>query len=202
MLIFYFGVPHIHVHAVKSTILSLIFHIPHRLATQVQVVKVLVPATPISGPVKPASSSVDEQAIQSTDIPNGLPPESKILKNGEASDSEITACTNGVNENSVNSIRNSTTSGAVSTPENKPTVKTPRTPLAPLSPETSLNPEDYRYIVKDSADPERVREVPAVELNRPKGVFTTAKLKLLLRSVLYRKSDKHPFAVKVRICNK
>ena len=40
-------------------------------------------------------------------------------------------------------------------------------------------------------------EVKGEELYRQKGVFTTTKLKLLLRSVLYRKSDKHPFAVKV-----
>lgn len=75
--------------------------------------------------------------------------------------------------------------------------KPPRTPLTPLSSELSLKPEDYRYIVTEIESSDKLKDVKGGELYRAKGIFTTNKLKILLRIALGRKSEKHPFIVKV-----
>ncbi len=162
---------------------------PYRVGTRVRIVKVLPPAPPTSPPIKqPHTPTVDQP-------PTKIGPET-VTQNGEASDCEII----NVVSNGISEVPPSDAIPKPVTPSVKPVFKipkTPRTPSTPLTPEISLNADDYRYVVKNEANPEIIRELKAAELSRPKGLFTSAKLKLLLRSVLVRKSDKHPFTVKV-----
>ncbi len=178
-------------HSTVHFILSSLRYCPCRVGTSVRIVKVLPPAPPTSPSIiQPPTPSVDQLATKTG-------PET-VTQNGEASNCEIIdVVSNGISE--VTPTPSDATLKPV-TPSVKPVFKipkTPRTPLIPLTPEILLNADDYRYVVKDEANPEKIREVEAAELSRPKGLFTSAKLKLLLRSVLVRKSDKHPFTVKV-----
>ncbi len=164
----------------------------------VQVVKVFPSAPPTDAPEypikQPSAPSVNEQSHAT--VKNNSA--EALTQNGEGGSVETdhTAVTNGVNEPSSTP---NLTSDVLSVKPVFKIPKTPRTPLVPLSSESSLDPEEYRYVVKDTVSPDVLRVVPAAELSRPKGLFTTAKLKLLLRNCLYRKSDRHPFAVKVSI---
>lgn len=164
-----------------------------------EIVSVLPPAPPTNPPElpdkHPTALSVNTPAIHNNNSGDAMTQQNGRARNDNA------VIINGIDEEDPSKPPTPSFSAEAALPV-KPvfkTPKTPRTPLTPLSPEARLEPDDYRYVVKDtnSAGSDELRMVSAVELSRPKGVFSTAKLKLLLRSVLYRKSDRHPFAVKV-----
>ena len=157
------------------------------------------PASPVKSPIKPLPSPLPDQSAATHP-----PPEATINLIDKNGHEHVDIVSNGIDNghNSIDATPVKPDNHVPVKPDSIPvkpvfkSPKTPRTPLTPLSAEVSLKPEDYRYIVRRSNSDELL-EVKGEELYRQKGVFTTTKLKLLLRSVLYRKSDKHPFAVKV-----
>ncbi len=158
-----------------------------------KIVKVFPPAPPTTASESPPKISPALTVDKET---NPLPiTQNGEIRNSDATNSEIASDIGTKSSKALTPNPDEPVKPVFKTPK---TPRTPRTPLTPLSPEAALDPEQYCYIVKDNTDSSDVlRTVPASELTRPKGLFTTAKLKLLLRSVLYRKSDRHPFAVKV-----
>lgn len=168
-----------------------------RILTPVRVVKVIPPSPPPTSPLKsPSRPSLDTtstphspalpQSKENSIVPQ--PPKAVSVTEVDHSDEHVVS-------NGLAPLNDSDKSTPAKPVFKSP--KTPRTPLTPLSSEVSLKPEDYRYVVREVGNPEKTREVKGGELCRPKGIFTTNKLKILFRIALGRKSEKHPFIVKV-----
>ena len=171
-----------------------------RILQQVKIVRVICP--PLSVHTNGSSTSPIRVSVI-TNSPQKLSGTSPQITAQSSSNSSSPheaplegKMTNGIPSPGDYEVKNPSSSESNTKPESK--TRTPQTPRSPLSPELNLDPAQYKYVVRYVSNPESELIVRAGVLSRPKGLLTPKKLKVFLRNAMFRASEKHPFAVKVR----